>query len=523
VVHAEEVEMRLVPGLLAAVVYRAPWHPLAEPLAERAERLLHHQAAPGQRLLLGSLAFHILWRGHVDRLMRIVLRIDALCAEPLAPPATQMRWWGVGILVKTLLGQTDSAGQDAQRALALVETEPTVAAQRAGVHLLQMIIALSRVDAAGARHHMQQAAQALHPDNAVGRTTLEHQTGMLALLEDDGPTALRVMRASVASASASGFPMREHIALIANALAAAHSGEPAEAERLLTAVFAHPFHAICRWHHWVGGCVAAYAAHRRGDEAQAVACLRDALAVARECGFRHGPMLYCCGEMMAQLAALALAHDIEPAVARDLVLRNGLKAPAQADARWPWAVRLHALGPLSIERSDGPLPASRKESRRLLELAALLVAHGQTPAPLETLADTLWPDAEGDAARNALDNALHRLRKLLGGEDRVLLRHGALSLNPQHCWSGVAALDRLLNALDQSAIDATPALVAAVRKLYRAPLLPEETLAGVATRRSMLHLRVQRSLRSAAQRLAAAGMAAAAAEAAAACQSLPDV
>lgn len=521
--HAPDVELRLVPGLLAAVVYRAPWHPLAEPLAQRAERLLHAQSAPGQRLLLGSLAFHLLWRGHVDRLARIVLQIDALCADPLAAPVTLMRWWGVGILVKTLLGQTAGASEDAARALALIDAEPSVGAQRASVELLCMIIALAQADPRSARLHLNAAAQALHPDHAVDRATLEHQLGMLALLEDDRPTALRVMRASVISAKVSGFPMREHLALIANALAAARSGEHAEAQQLLAAAFGHPFHAVSRWHHWVAGMVAAYAAVCRGDDSQARVQLCDALAVARECGYRYGPMLYCCGDMMARLAALALAHGIEPDVARDLVARNQLKAPAQADASWPWAVRVQALGRLSITRADGSAPTGRKESRRLLELAALLAAHGDTPISLDALADALWPDADADAARNALDNSVHRLRKLLGGDDRVVLRQGALALNPQRCWTDVAELERLLTTLDSGLSASTPLLVAAVHRLYRSPLLPGVALAGVAARRRALHLRVRRTLVGAADSLAVAGLASAAADAVAACESLPDL
>ncbi len=503
----EDVEMRWVPGLLAAMIYRAPWHPLADVLAERAERLLHRDAAPGQRLLLGSLAFHLLWRGHVDRLERIVLRIDALCAQPSAAPATLMRWWGVGILVKALLGQYAAARDDAARALALVDAEPSVAALRTSVELLHMIIALASGDAASARRHMHNAAQALHPDNAVDRSVYEHQRGMLALLEDDRATALRLMRASVASARLGGFPMREHVALIANALAAARSDEHEEAARLIDAVFAHPFHAICRWHHWVGGIAATYAALRRGDEPEALRRLRAALAVARDCGYRHGPMLYCCGGMMAQLSALALAHGIEPDVVRDLVLRNDLAAPPQADASWPWAVRIRALGALQIERADGPLPASRKESRRLLELLRLLVAQGDAAAPLDALADALWPDADGDAARNALDNALHRLRKLLGGDDRIVLRQGTLLLNPQRCWTDVRALDGLLDQLGSCAVEDIAARAAAVRQGYRAPLLADDTLPAVVQRRKALHQRVVRSLRTAAERQSAAGIA----------------
>ena len=509
----EATEMRLVPGLLAALVYRAPWHPLAEPLAERAERLLHQGSALGQRLLLGSLAYHLLWRGHVDRLERIVLRIDALCALRRSAPVTLLRWWGVGIVVKSLLGQHVAAIADAQQALQLVETEPSLAGQRAATENLMVLAALAARDAVLIQRHSQRAAQSLHPDNAVDRTMYEHHRGMQALLEGDSSTALRLMRASVVSARAGGFPMREHIALIAHALAAAHHGEHDEAARVLEEVFAHPFFALDGWHHWVAGTVAAYAALCRGDESGALARLAPALAVARDCGFRHGPMLYCCGDMIARLAALALRHGLEPDIARSIVLVNDLPAPPQADATWPWALRVRALGGLQVEHAGAAPPPARKESRRLLELLRLLAAHGSTPLAQDTVADTLWPDAEGDAARNALDNALHRLRKLLGGDDRILLRQGALGLNPARCWTDVGELERLLSRLVDTPLHALQARVHELARLYAAPLLPEDDTPLVAGRRRALHAQVQRALRHAAERLQAAGHAAAAREA----------
>ena len=494
VVRSEEEEMRLVPGLLAAVVYRVPWHPLAEALAERAERLLHWEFAPGQRLLLGALAFHLLWRGHVSRLERILLRIDALGAEQSAAPATLMRWWSVAILVKTLLGHHASALADAERALALVVAEPSVARQRAAVELQAMIVALARLDAPSAQQHLNNAAVALHPDQAVERATLEHQRGILALLEDDRPTALRMMRESVASGRAGGFPMREHIALIGNALAAASGDEHAEAAALLDAVFTHPFHADCRWHHWVAGAVAAYAALRRGDDSVVLTYLRSALGVARAHGYRHGPMLFACGDMMSRLMELALRHGIEADVARDIVLRNQLKAPPHAGPAWPWAIRIHALGGWQIERSDGPLASSRKESKRLIELLHLLVAQGHTPLPQDQAADALWPDADGDAARNALDNAVHRLRKWLGGEDRIVLRHGALALNRERCWSDVQALEAALDRLESGATEDAAVQAQAIRQLCRGALLPGDERAVIVTRRTALQQRVQVAL-----------------------------
>jgi ATP/maltotriose-dependent transcriptional regulator MalT len=493
-------EMRLVPGLLAAIVYHAPWHELAEPLADRAERLLHLDAALGQRLLVGSLTLHLLWRGHLDRLERVLLRIDAMCAGRNAAPMTLKRWWDVSVSVKTLIGQHDSARADAEQAIALVEKEPSVASQRASAELMAVFAALGVADGATARHHLRNAASALNPENSVDVTAYERQRGMLAMLEGDSLTSLRLSRAAVVSARTSGFHLREHIALIAHALAAADADAHDEALAILDEVFAHPFHAVCRWHHWVAGAVATYAALRRGARQEALDHLRVALAVARECGFRHSPILLCCSDLLPRLAALALRHGIEPEVARDIIQRNDLRAAPEAAAEWPWTIRLRLLGALEIERRGAPLPAARKESRRLLDLLRVLAAYGASPVPQERVADALWPDADGDAARNALDTAVHRLRRLLDGDDIILSRGGALQLNPQRCWSDVREVEALLARLEASPPAERAEAVAALRRLYRGPLLPDDPLPLIAERRASLHRRVQAALQASGKR-----------------------
>lgn len=497
-------ESRIVPGLLAMLVYRAPWHPLTEPLAERAERMLHADSA-GQHLLLATLAFHLLWRGRVDRLERLLLRIDGLRAQGLAAPATLMRWWSVGLVVKPLLGLNASAQDDARDALSLLETEATLAPQRAAIELLAMFVALAMVDAGRARAHLAAAAQALRPGNAIERTMFEHHKGILALLDDDGPAALRLMRAAVESAHVGGFSMREHIALIAQALAAAHCDEHDEADRLLQQVVSHPFFGIGGWHHWVVGLVAAYAALRRGAEREVEheveRWLRVALGVARDCGFRHAPMLFCCRGMMPRLLAFALAHSIEPVVARDIVGRHGLQAPSEAGEEWPWDVSVRVLDRLEVEVGGRPLVSPRKESRRLLELLTILATAGAMPVAVDAIVDDMWADAEGDAARNALDNALHRLRKMLGGDDRVVLRHGALMLNPQRCWTDVRAVELLIARLGGEAAHALPALLESLPDVDPAPA---DAPPGLASRqRNALVRRYQRAVQIAASRLPA--------------------
>jgi hypothetical protein len=503
---AGDEEAFVIPGLLAALIMRCPWHALAPGLAERAERLLHRDGASGQRLLVGTLLLHFLWCGEIDRVDRIILRVDELAQGPLSSSATLMQWWLVGTtLVKLLLGRLEAAGDDLQRASCLVDTEPSVAAQRPMVEFLCTLRALAMGDAKRARCRLERAARGIDPDNAAGRSEYERLRGMLAFLEVDRSTALRLTRASVESGRLSGYAVREHIALIAHVLAAARSGEHEEAQREIMQWRAHPMTPMCPWHLWLGGSVAAYAALCRVDDPMAAEDLQAAFGIARQYGFRASPVLFVVPDLLPRLAAFALARDIEPAFARELIVRHRLKAPLDADHRWPWPVRVRVLGGLSFELDGAPMPPSRKESRRLLELLQLLAAHGTDGLAQDRVADALWPDAEGDAARNSLDNAIHRLRRLLGGDDRVLLRYGALALNPERCWVDVDALTRQIDRLADLPEEKLAISVQELRRLYRAELLPDATDPLIASPRVELHRRAQTAIHTATNRLERAG------------------
>ncbi|MEO8753023.1 MAG: bacterial transcriptional activator domain-containing protein [Casimicrobiaceae bacterium] len=87
---------------------------------------------------------------------------------------------------------------------------------------------------------------------------------------------------------------------------------------------------------------------------------------------------------------------------------------------------------------------------------------------MEALAGALWPDTEGDVAKDALRVALHRLRKLLGGEQSVEVSDGRVALAANWCWIDAVALERVF---DGTARNGT-APVAQVLHLYRGHLLP---------------------------------------------------
>ena len=72
-----------------------------------------------------------------------------------------------------------------------------------------------------------------------------------------------------------------------------------------------------------------------------------------------------------------------------------------------------------------------------------MIALGGENVSEERLSDLLWPDAEGDAAQDALSTTLHRLRHLLT-HDAIHRQAGRLSLDRRHCWVDAWALDHML-------------------------------------------------------------------------------
>ena len=509
--RSAEQDLRMLPGLLAAFVHRDPGHPLTASLADAAEHMLDQPFAASQRILVSSLAYFLLWTGQIPRLDRVLVKIDLLVAAQDAAPATLLRWHGVGVLVRSLLGRVDEALEQARLAQALAQAGPP--AMRVKAHLLMVLAAESARDAELARGQLVEAAAVLAAGSPVDVTTYEFQRGMLMLLDADWRAAAQLMRAAVASGRDSGWPLREHIALIGQALAATQVDSFDEAEAALQAALAHRFHAVCRWHHWILGLVEAWLADRRGQRPRALAALRRAFETGRACGFDFGPMPYCCGDMMSRLAALALAHDIDPPFVSQMVRRHALPAPEDAPANWPWPVRVRTLGAFAVERQDAPTAASRKESRKPMDLLKLLVALGGSSVPVARVCASLWPDAPGDAARNSFDNTLHRLRKLLGGDHHLTLRAGSLSLNDATCWTDVAALEVCFAAPPAATDDAeaVAAWIDAVLALYQGAFLAgDDELPEVLVARERIESRVTRQVIAQGARLEVAGRHAAA-------------
>ncbi|WP_225768633.1 hypothetical protein [Inquilinus sp. Marseille-Q2685] len=138
--------------------------------------------------------------------------------------------------------------------------------------------------------------------------------------------------------------------------------------------------------------------------------------------------------LLAELCADAIDGEVEAEFCRALIGQRRLPPPPRRPARWPWALAVHVLGGFRLEREGTPLDPGPKPPTRSLDILRALALARDHSCRLEDLQDWFWPDADGDRARAACEQALHRLRRLLGRADLVLQREGRLRLAPDKVW-----------------------------------------------------------------------------------------
>ncbi len=179
------------------------------------------------------------------------------------------------------------------------------------------------------------------------------------------------------------------------------------------------------------------------DTALALAELKLGLALAQRLQwlnfFRASPAV------AARVCALGLEHQIEAAFVREVISARGLEAVRPDLSAWPWPIRVLTLGRFQIELRGERLAFAGKVAKKPLELLQFIIASGGSDVSTATVMFALWRELEGDKARSAFNVALHRLRKLLGNDDAVVLELGSVSLNPKLLWVDCLAFEQLVD------------------------------------------------------------------------------
>jgi len=118
-----------------------------------------------------------------------------------------------------------------------------------------------------------------------------------------------------------------------------------------------------------------------------------------------------------------------------------ISVPAPDEQR-DYPLQIFTLGRFSVARGVEPIRFARKAQHRPLQLLKALIALGGREVGSDRLGMALWPESEGDAAHNAFEITLHRLRQLIGVDQALVLRDGLLTLDNRQCWVDVWAFEQ---------------------------------------------------------------------------------
>ena len=496
-------ELRARAAYLIALLFRAPDHDSIDTCAERLDALIDDEPDLNVRMMAASTLFNYLnWKTKGDAAEALVARMSAVASHADVTPLMRL-WWRTHLSFWHYInGRYNESEQ--------VITEARSIAERYGLEAYLFEIDHAEASAlitrgayAEAKARIDAVERRLTPARRMDwayfhnlKANLEQRLGHYA-------AAVQASERAIALARETGLPTMQipHF-LVRLAHSRMSAGDDAGGMQALDEAIALA-NAADRVNFSQQRELLRIALDIDAGE---IASARERLAaiLADYRGRRQVVFLRSRPDVAARLAAFALAHDIESDYVRLLIERNGLKAPPDAGERWPFALRIHALGGFEIDCRGEPLRFAGKAQQRPLDLLKHVVACGGSDVDSQQLMAALWPDADGAAAKTSFDTTLFRLRKLLDIDNAIVLSAGKLSLSPELCWTDVKAFEAIVDDLDREPSRDPRVLAAHARRLvdaYPGPLLGSEEAAWVAKPRDALRAKFVRALMRLGERL----------------------
>jgi DNA-binding SARP family transcriptional activator len=316
----------------------------------------------------------------------------------------------------------------------------------ARAHLIRASIALGEGNAAVGRASLDAAHPLLNPAHppdywefhyyssrhalqiGAAEDAWEHAKVCLHKMQDAGLTAARTTPALMQE----GFVLVALGRLEEAAAAFARAGTLSRgAQATPCLVHVHLTRALQQW--------------REGAHDEARAEINVGFAHARSFDLTH--FFRALPGVAAELCGAALELKADPPFACKVIAARALACPDIGIASWPWPLRVHTLGGFAIERDGAPLKFARKAPKRLLDLLRLITALGGRRVDAPRAAAMLWPDAEGDEARDALKTMLHRTRSLLGA-DLLVVRDGQIAFDEDLTWVDTWAFEHVCGRIE---------------------------------------------------------------------------
>jgi DNA-binding SARP family transcriptional activator len=465
-------ELRAQSALLISTTYRQPDHPRIERSAARVQELLHSPADINLRVSAGThLCIYGAFTGHLEESRRAAHLVAPLLDETAVTIFRKIFAWAV--IEWYACNTSDELGARANAANEMIARNDGVHVAERFACILGFYREMDQQAVQAARLRLERFEQIMIASQPYELASLVNMRSWWGVYTNDcahtlrhGPEAVRLYE------HAGSIP---HIMVGLNGMVWGYveAGDTAAALRCIAEHRAWSERRNLEWSRWAADAGEAILALRAGDEDTLRERLQRIFAQERGRMDQYGHQLAWARGWSATLAAEALRRNIQPACVRRFVREYGLKAPSHDLDAWPWPVRIVTLGRFELQVDAAPVAFAGKAPKKVLALLKAIICFGGAEVKDYQLADALWPDEEGDAARDAQRVALHRLRKLLGQPDAVLVEEGRISLNREVCWVDAFAFEALLDGARNTGRDLDAQQQHALA-LYRGALLPAD-------------------------------------------------
>jgi LuxR family maltose regulon positive regulatory protein len=491
-----ELELTVLTGLLAAAISYSGASPMLERAAMRARELVEMEADANQRLAVATLLTNYFDSfGPQDQVMPLIEAVKPLLKTPGITDFRRATWLYWLACYHVQAAELSSQRRDHTKASeqCMAEAQEIAEANHFesilfGVQWVYAQAAMKSGEFAKAERLLDDAARWLAPSSPALATQYYFKRAHLAQYRDDPEQALANIRKAISTAERANMPERHTSSFYWNeaiALVRLHRFAEAYASAHQAMLTVNPAHADL------------YRIAHLGFEAFEALILEMADLDARLGTFfgamreKHTFSVFTLlPKELAQLCEAALLRDVEPLFVVELIRARNLKPSANPPACWPWPLAIRALGRFEVAIGGETFTASGKAQKKPLELLMALTARGEQAfagVPAMQLMDEVWPDLEADDPKASFDTTLHRLRKLLGVENALLLNDGRLAFHRDLVWSDAAAFERAAQDIEKGR-DAIEADVAAARliALYGGALLDGEEAAWAVAARERL-------------------------------------
>jgi ATP/maltotriose-dependent transcriptional regulator MalT/DNA-binding SARP family transcriptional activator len=465
------------------------------------ERLLNSHFNADFRIKNGAnLALFYSWSGKFQEMRGVMETLELLAETENISPLSQ-------ILIKVnrgtlywLTGEPEQACDTIQEAIDI--------GRQSGVHIMDSYSYAQLLYAKGVMQDLDGMRQILE---LMKKHLLEHRRidvahykfhmGWYRILTREYSASLEYMRQCMTILEDLSAQMPISLGSLGLARALIENGDYGAAATALDRSLQFSLATPSRHLQYLARMLEAYMYLRQEREDDAVNALSAALKIAAsESEFWTFPLWD--GEMVSELCALALRHEIEQDYVRSLIKKWCLSPPVNIPAAdlWPWRIRIHTLGGFSLSIDDKPV----KSSGKTLEMLKAIIALGGHDIIAHEISDRLWPDADGDQANRSFKVTLHRLRKLIT-QEALELHDGRLSLAPRWVWVDIWDIERNLDALVSVSDEELASLAQKAVTQYRGSFLPNENDSWVLSMRERLRSRFLRIIDMATERLIETG------------------